>query len=69
MNPTWTFFFGLFLLCIFAGIGTFLIRQVFLHHKLRVILEDEERVLTLPGTIRLHKVPQGVFCITGKAGG
>ena len=28
-------------------------------YKLRVILEDEERSLTLPGTIHLHKVPRG----------
>jgi hypothetical protein len=42
-------------------------------YKLRVILEDEGRTLTAPGGIRLHKVPQGVFCISGeskkKAGG
>lgn len=36
-------------------------------YKLRVILEDEERSLTLPGTIHLHKVPKGVFCIAGEA--
>jgi hypothetical protein len=33
-------------------------------YKLRVILEDEGRSLTAPGTIRLHKVPQGVLCGT-----
>jgi hypothetical protein len=40
-------------------------------YKLRVILEDEGRVLTAPGGIRLHKVPKGVFClaVTKKAGG
>lgn len=27
-------------------------------YKLRVILEDEERTLTAPGTIRLHKAPK-----------
>ena len=31
-------------------------------YKLRVILEDEERSLTAPGTIRLEKVPAGVVC-------
>jgi hypothetical protein len=31
-------------------------------YKLRVILEDEDRSLTAPGTIRLQKVPVGVFC-------
>jgi hypothetical protein len=34
-------------------------------YKLRVILEDEGRSLTAPGTIRLRKVPAGVSC--GKA--
>jgi hypothetical protein len=42
-------------------------------YKLRVILEGEGRSLTAPGGIRLHKVPKGVFCVTGeskkKAGG
>ena len=38
-------------------------------YKLRVILEDEERTLTAPGTIRLHKVPKGVFCVEGKSAG
>jgi hypothetical protein len=42
-------------------------------YKLRVILEDEGRVLTAPGGIRLHKVPKGAFCMswesTKKAGG
>jgi hypothetical protein len=36
-------------------------------YKLRVILEDEGRSLTAPGTIRLHKVPQGEFCVEGKS--
>jgi hypothetical protein len=31
-------------------------------YKLRVILEGEGRILTAPGTIRLHKVPAGVSC-------
>lgn len=31
-------------------------------YKLRVILEDEERSLTAPGTIRLQKAPAGVVC-------
>jgi hypothetical protein len=31
-------------------------------YKLRVILEDEERSLTAPGTIRLMKAPVGAFC-------
>jgi hypothetical protein len=31
-------------------------------YKLRVILEDEGRSLTAPGTIRLMKAPVGVFC-------
>jgi hypothetical protein len=31
-------------------------------YKLRVLLEDEERTLTAPGTIRLQKVPPGVRC-------
>jgi len=35
-------------------------------YKLRVILEDEGRSLTAPGTIRLHKVPQGVLCVEAK---
>jgi hypothetical protein len=34
-------------------------------YKLRVILEDEDRTLTAPGTIRLHKVPKGVGCGAG----
>jgi hypothetical protein len=38
-------------------------------YKLRVILEDEGRTLTAPGTIRLEKVPQGEFCIEGKSNG
>jgi hypothetical protein len=40
-------------------------------YKLRVILEDEDRSLTLPGTIFLHKAPAGVACGGGtkKAGG
>src|ERR1700759_3428882 len=32
-------------------------------YKLRVILEDEGRALTAPGTIRLHKLPKGAFCV------
>jgi hypothetical protein len=36
-------------------------------YKLRVILEDEDRTLTAPGTIRLQKVPQGVFCVSAEA--
>ncbi len=36
-------------------------------YKLRVILEDEGRTLTAPGTIRLHKVPKGVRCIAAAA--
>jgi hypothetical protein len=32
-------------------------------YKLRVILEDEGRSLTAPGTIRLQKVPPGAFCV------
>lgn len=28
-------------------------------YKLRVILDEEGRILTAPGTIRLHKVPRG----------
>jgi hypothetical protein len=35
-------------------------------YKLRVILEDEGRSLTAPGTIRLHKVPKGVVCVAGE---
>ena len=31
-------------------------------YKLRVILEDEGRTLTAPGTIRLYKVPAEVSC-------
>jgi hypothetical protein len=49
-------------------------------YKLRVILEDEGRTLTVPGTIRLERVPAGVSCgfatvsgtttpLPGKAGG
>src|SRR5882757_6295988 len=34
-------------------------------YKLRVILEDEGRTLTAPGTIRLKKVPEGRGCGTG----
>jgi hypothetical protein len=33
-------------------------------YKLRVILEDEGRSLTAPGTIRLRKVPPDYFCGT-----
>jgi hypothetical protein len=36
-------------------------------YKLRVILEDEGRSLTAPGTIRLMKVPQGKFCTSGES--
>jgi hypothetical protein len=32
-------------------------------YKLRVILEDEGRSLTAPGTIRLHKPPKGKLCV------
>ena len=38
-------------------------------YKLRVILEDEGRSLTAPGTIRLQTVPKGVFCVAGQSGG
>jgi hypothetical protein len=38
-------------------------------YKLRVMLEDEGRALTAPGTIRLHKVPKGVVCAAGKGSG
>jgi hypothetical protein len=48
-------------------------------YKLRVILEDEDRSLTAPGTIRLQKAPAGGMCWeagaapkagrSGKAGG
>src|SRR5882757_789291 len=38
-------------------------------YKLRVILEDEGRTLTVPGTIRLQKVPKGTFCVAGKSDG
>ena len=38
-------------------------------YKLRVLLEDEGRGLTAPGTIRLHKVPKGVICVEGKGSG
>jgi hypothetical protein len=38
-------------------------------YKLRVMLEDEGRILTAPGTIRLQKVPKGVMCISGKGAG
>lgn len=40
-------------------------------YKLRVVLEDEERSLTLPGTIHLHKAVAGIGCGVGtkKAGG
>jgi hypothetical protein len=38
-------------------------------YKLRVILEDEGRTLTVPGSIRLQKVPKGTFCIEGKSSG
>ena len=31
-------------------------------YKLRVILDDEERSLTVPGTIYLEKAPAGVAC-------
>jgi hypothetical protein len=37
-------------------------------YKLRVILEDEERSLTAPGTIRLHRLPSGVQCAVKKKG-
>ncbi|MGH2940170.1 MAG: hypothetical protein ACRDPE_18840 [Solirubrobacterales bacterium] len=33
-------------------------------YKLRVILEDEGRSLTAPGTIRLHKPPSGLHCLS-----
>jgi hypothetical protein len=36
-------------------------------YKLRVILEDEGRSLTAPGTIRLEKVPPGKLCIAAKS--
>jgi hypothetical protein len=36
-------------------------------YKLHVILENEGRSLTAAGTIRLHKVPKGVFCVEGKS--
>ena len=32
-------------------------------YKLRVILEDEDRSLTAPGTIRLRKLPPGAHCV------
>ena len=35
-------------------------------YRLRVMLEDEGRSLTAPGTIRLQKVPHGEFCVEGK---
>jgi len=38
-------------------------------YKLRVILEDEGRSLTAPGTIRLQKVPPGTFCVEGSTKG
>jgi hypothetical protein len=38
-------------------------------YKLRVILEDEERSLTAPGTIRLQKPPPGKLCVEGKTKG
>jgi len=38
-------------------------------YKLRVILEDEGRSLTAPGTIRLEKVPAGKFCIDASTKG
>jgi len=38
-------------------------------YKLRVILEDEGRTLTAPGTIRLQKVPRGKLCVEGKTKG
>ena|ERR1700761_9699789 len=38
-------------------------------YKLRVILEDEGRSLTAPGTIRLHRPPPGVVCAAGKGSG
>ena len=38
-------------------------------YKLRVVLEDEGRSLTAPGTIRLQKVPAGTLCAkTSKKG-
>jgi hypothetical protein len=36
-------------------------------YKLRVILEDEGRSLTAPGTIRLEKAPAGASCVAGKS--
>jgi hypothetical protein len=36
-------------------------------YKLRVILEDEGRSLTAPGTIRLQKAPQRKFCASGES--
>ena len=36
-------------------------------YKLRVILEDEGRSLTAPGTIRLQKVPASVRCGPGRS--
>ncbi len=36
-------------------------------YKLRVLLEDEGRSLTAPGTIRLQKVPQGKLCVSGRS--
>ena len=38
-------------------------------YKLRVILEDEGRSLTAPGTIRLQKAPAGVVCHQGSTKG
>lgn len=35
------------------------------HYKLRVILEDEGRTLTVPGSIHLQKAPRSVVCIPG----
>ena len=38
-------------------------------YKLRVILEDEGRSLTAPGTIRLQKAPAGKLCVDGSTKG
>jgi hypothetical protein len=38
-------------------------------YKLRVLLEDEGRTLTAPGTIRLQEVPPGVRCFEATAKG
>lgn len=36
-------------------------------YKLRVVLEDEDRTLTAPGTIRLEPVPQGEICVSAES--